>query len=431
MTYEIGYLRDRQDSPDALEEILGWLTKADNGRFVLVLGDFGTGKTFLLRQIALRLGAFTDQRMVPLFVELRSLQKAPELDQLLGQHMAKHQMDFVRGRFHYMLEEGRIVLLFDGFDELALRVGYGRATDHLETILQAVKERALVVLTSRTQHFESARQVRTALGKKVEAADNQRIVRLRKFAEPQIREYLRRRMGDDAAADARFELLQGIPDLPGLSANPRLLSFIAELRDEDLEKARSGEEQFSAANLYQVVLDRWLSGEVERVEPKGAEEGLPLAVRWRAVTKLALMLWLRSEKTLSRDELGAETARCLESLEDVRLYPAEIATHEVGSGTLLVRDEDGAFAFVHQSVLEWLVAKEAADVLREEEKDEVLAQAELSALMVDFFCDLATRGGGDVGNHFWHTIGLVRFAPGELDEYLEKPLRVPEGEPLF
>ena len=46
------------------------------------------------------------------------------------------------------------------------------------------------------------------------------------------------------------------------------------------------------------------------------------------------------------------------------MLDSDTATHLVGSGTLLVRDEGGRFAFVHQSVMEWLVANHAATGLR-------------------------------------------------------------------
>jgi hypothetical protein len=53
--------------------------------------------------------------------------------------------------------------------KLELRVGYDNAADYLQTLLEAVAEQAKVVLTSRTQHFRSAAQVRTALGDRVAA----------------------------------------------------------------------------------------------------------------------------------------------------------------------------------------------------------------------------------------------------------------------
>jgi hypothetical protein len=34
--------------------------------------------------------------------------------------------------------------------------------------------------------------------------------------------------------------------------------------------------------------------------------------------------------------------------------------------------------------------------------------------------------GGDIGSGFWHVIGLCRFEPGELNQYLPTPLRLPD-----
>ncbi|MCP4657540.1 MAG: hypothetical protein GY856_19210 [bacterium] len=39
--------------------------------------------------------------------------------------------------------------------------------------------------------------------------------------------------------------------------------------------------------------------------------------------------------------------------------------------------------------------------------------------------------GGETAGAFWHSVGLCRFEPGELDPYLPEPLRVPDDEPLF
>ncbi len=39
--------------------------------------------------------------------------------------------------------------------------------------------------------------------------------------------------------------------------------------------------------------------------------------------------------------------------------------------------------------------------------------------------------GGETAGGFWHSIGLCRFEPGELDPYLASPLRIADGEPVF
>jgi hypothetical protein len=72
-----------------------------------------------------------------------------------------------------------------------------------------------------------------------------------------------------------------------------------------------------------------------------------------------------------------------------RGYTLDQAAHTVGSGTLLVRTPEGEFTFVHQSVMEWLVASASAEKLRKGEVVTALMARTMSALMLDFLCDLA------------------------------------------
>jgi predicted NACHT family NTPase len=78
-------------------------------------------------------------------------------------------------KLRHMIGSGRLALLLDGFDELEPRAGYDNAADYLQTRLAAVAGRAKVVLTSRTQHFRSAAQVRAALGDQAAATAASRV----------------------------------------------------------------------------------------------------------------------------------------------------------------------------------------------------------------------------------------------------------------
>jgi len=348
MDYRIGI--DSHDTDDALAQVRQWMEEP-TGRFVLILGDFGTGKTFLLRELARRLGDSADAP-IPILVEMRELEKGRSLDELIAQHLARHRVEAIDLRaFHYMLDQGRICLLFDGFDELAVRISYDRVTRHLETLLGAAAARhAKVVVTSRTQHFQSDAQVMTALGKQVESLPRHRIGWIRRFDTSQIRAFLTRRLGDAARAERRFALINAIKDLLGLSHNPRMLAFIADLSEADLEAAKDRGGDITPAALYEALLRRWIEGEQRRVEPTGAEVPLQIAARWRAVRHLAEALWPRTEPTLALADLTVEVQAALEDLQ-TRSLAADEAAHQVGSGTLLVRDAEGRFGFIHQSRL--------------------------------------------------------------------------------
>jgi uncharacterized protein YjbI with pentapeptide repeats len=82
--------------------------------------------------------------------------------------------------------------------------------------------------------------------------------------------------------------------------------------------------------------------------------------------------------------------RTLTNLPALQLQPDQ-AAHQIGSGTLLVRDGEGGFGFIHQSVLEWLVANQAAQALRTWTRVDVLTTRPLSPLMADFLSDLTGR----------------------------------------
>ncbi|WP_433324822.1 TIR domain-containing protein [Spirillospora sp. CA-294931] len=378
---------------DAVGEMLRLLA-ADHGRFMLLLGDFGRGKTFALRELARRIPSELPH-VIPILIELRALDKAHSVDGLVAAHLANHGEELIDLKaFHYMLRQGRIVLLFDGFDELVTRVTYDQAADHLETLLQAAQDKAKIVVASRTQHFKSQAQVLTALGERVGVLPHRRVLSLEDFNPAQVRSYLIGRYGDERTAESRLETLTGIEELLGLTSNPRMLSFIADLPEDRLRAVAQARATVSPADLYREILSSWLSHEADRVRQAGGPSGLTTEDMWQAVGTLALRLWESNETFLSLAEL-ADVAAPLTGIAEGRLSSHQM-THAVGAGSLLVRTDEGLFGFIHWSVVEWLVARHIAAGLDGGTPPRALAQRALSQLTVDFLCDLAdTRATQD------------------------------------
>ncbi|MFF4660137.1 TIR domain-containing protein [Streptomyces sp. NPDC001381] len=377
---------DAEDRDGLVDEMLR-LLDSDQGRFLLLLGDFGHGKTFALRELARRIPAELPH-LVPLLVELNALDRAYSFEGLVAAHLAAHGVDNIDLRaFRYMLQQGRIVLLFDGFDELVTRVTYDRAAERLQVLLDSAVDSAKIVVSSRTQHFRSQGQVLTALGERVGMLPHRRVLAVQEFTPQQIHSYLVNRYdGDERAADRRLRLLDAIPDLLALCRNPRLLGFVADLDDEQLRAVAGAGRALSPAGLYQEVLTAWLTFEQHRAGGPGRAPGLSLDQLWNAVTALALRLWQSGQESLRLDEL-TDVAETLTGLAGSRLSPGQ-AAHAVGSGSLLVRSEDGVFRFIHGSVVEWLIARECA--LRLVAGDSaLLGRRPLSQLAVEFLCDLA------------------------------------------
>lgn len=376
---------DRPVQDDVVAELTR-LALEEDGRFVLLLGDFGRGKTFALRELTRRLAALPSAPL-PVLIDLRNLDRAHNVDGLVAAHLANQGNTVIDLRsFRYLMRRGRIILIFDGFDELVSRVSYDRAADHLEMLVQAAQEEAKIVVTSRSQHFRSREHVLTALGERVGLLPQCRVLHLLDFDPGQVLEFLTRAYGDRAVAKQRYRLFEQISDLSELAANPRMLAFLAQLDPERLAVLIRGRHALSAAGLYQEIVDYWLEFESRRTSQiAGAAPGLTPDELLSGVTALAVRLWERGEDLLRPTDL-AEVADTLDKLAAPLTGPE--TEHALGSGSLLTRTDEGLFGFIHGSVGEWLVARHIAGRLGEGD-DRQLRYRPLSGLAVDFLCNLA------------------------------------------
>ena len=357
------------------------LLDTDQPRLLLVLGDFGTGKTFLMRKLAVDLHA-RQPDLVPVLVTMRDLEKGRTLNELLAQHMAANREDpFPVEAFRYLLRRGRIVLLFDGFDELVQRTSFERVPRHLETLLEAADGTAKVVVTSRHQYFATDQAVRAGSGTEI---------RIFPLDQAQRRELAVMAFeGDHEEAERFLDLIGRIPNLPDLAANPRMLSFMAAWLGEGEGKVTEGELREAAARaggmtagaLYRLLIGRWLGYEEQR------SPVLPAAQRLEAVTSVALLLWRNGEPSVTVEDLEGlvDQVQCF----DRHVLTPRQAAQAVASGTLLVRRGEGEFGFIHTSVMEWLVANHVAGQMEQRGAGGALAERELTPLMADFLCDLA------------------------------------------
>jgi hypothetical protein len=402
-------------------DLLTWLrdwVAAPRGRLVVVLGTFGHGKTFLLKELARRLTRDA-ARTIPILIDLRGFEKAYSLDELVTVQLYRHghrQVDL--DVFRYLRREGRIILLFDGFDELATRVSYDRATNHLDTIVQAAEQHAKVVVTSRDQHFLTDADVLTALG--TQLGTDRQVVRIGNFDDEQIIAFLTNQLRDEHDARTRFELLRGIKELLPLSRNPRMLGFITELGEDQLTPAGH---PINAALLYRQVLEKWLSYEAVRLKRLGPDAP-DKKVLMKAVTHLALRLWDQPDESLSLEDLGdAAVALSQLTTPDVGvpsvLEPQESA-HVLGSSTLLVRSGDQRFTFVHDSVREWLIANHLATQPPGGIAADGLIGHKWQPLMIEFLCGLA---GDDVMRAWAEGVLAAQPTSGVVRNNADKVLR--------
>jgi len=394
-----GLVVGTDERQDLLSHLLIWLDEL-TGPFVVVLGSFGCGKSYLLREVARHLHNQADA-VVPVLLQVRDLKRLYPADELVVQQVNRLSDQHIsRATARELLRNGRIALLVDGFDELAMRVSHQRAADQLQAFADAADGQAKVIIVGREDFFRTDSGGMTGLGDRLNAIADRRVVSLAEFNDEQILAFLVNRLGDMEAAQARLSLVRGIEDFAGLARNPRMLDFIARVDETRLRSAGSASASSLSTALYHEVLDQWLDGEQARFAQAGAEPLASKELLWRTVTDLAERIWRSPDRGLAPSELDESADVVLGHLlrqaetgepgDDSAGHSRRIS-RLIGSGTLLIRGQDGRFRFMHHSVLEWLIARRIHILLAVGDAMPWPLRDEVGRLVIRFVCGFGPR----------------------------------------
>ncbi len=110
--------------PISLFDVFECASQCNRNAGLLVIGDPGSGKTALLKYLALQtvrgdpMAFGLDRAIVPLFVQLRALDQVEPIDSLVLRALTE-RCHGVETRARSLLESGRLLYLLDGLDEIA------------------------------------------------------------------------------------------------------------------------------------------------------------------------------------------------------------------------------------------------------------------------------------------------------------------------
>src|SRR5262249_20655791 len=331
--------------------------------------------------------------ITPIVVYLRDRDKRQSIEEMVSNVLIASRSPFNADRFRHSLQAGTVALLIDGYDEFAVRVGYHNAAAQLRTFIDALQDRAKILLTPRPNHFRSTDEATTALFDSLRSVHHGTVFQLEPFSQDQQAAFLTRwfELAGDSASEAAalaarwMAALARVDNLPELARTPRMLSFMAQdLSLAEIETA-AGTGTVTAADLYQRLVDLWLTGEADKVNPLD-ERNVTAAQRQRLLEEIALSLWRVGERDVTEAALQ-NVARNSLDLPRIEMT-VDQAAQLIGGRTLLQVDAH-RWRFAHQSVWEFLLAKSLAGRLRAGEHLDQLGEAQLTQLTIRFLKDLA------------------------------------------
>ncbi|MEO5372068.1 MAG: pentapeptide repeat-containing protein [Magnetococcus sp. DMHC-1] len=410
--------------PDARQLLRTWLLDSQVA-FCVVLGDYGMGKTFLCRMFTRMVieerQAGNDALPAPLYLDLRDLpprvpgQSLPTLEDMLTDLCQRAGFgDLPVPALLAMTRAGYLVLIFDGFDELAASLSEKEGDYLLREIRKSVPpgSRGKVLISSRTHYFmDRANEeekigggVRTLLTRDGYAQADFRILYLQPFDATRIRQYLEHDF--PGQGEEIFNTFQRLHDLSDLAKRPFLLKLITRNLPALRQRARAGR-AITAGDIYGVVVEEWVRRD------SGKHEMPPFLVM-ATMEELAGGMWREEKGSYNHKNLftwmqgqlatllpGADKGGgILDTLNrlDIKLRTA----------TFISRDNLGNYSFAHTSFQEYFLAGFLVSGLGRGEVA-VLDLPRLRPEVLAFFLDRVAEAGNL--NHLARLLAQVLEGP--------------------
>ena len=343
--------------PMLLDEYVEIWLKDFHREHLSILGEFGTGKTWTVYHLAwLALRKYREAKesncprpRLPLVVELSDYAKSTTVESLFSDFLfRRHNIGIPSYEaFRQLNRMGKLLLLFDGFDEMATRVDREGMTSHFWELARALVPGGKTILTCRKEHFDDAKQGRDLLNAELKAstamlsgaAPQFLVVELQRFDTPRVRRALERR-----AAPGTVEKIMQNPDLVDLASRPLIIDFILQA----LPNLQDGK-PYDLARVFLIGLRHKMESDIR--------DG-------RTFTSLADKLYFLCEVAW---EMVAANTICLnyrlfpERLQ--RLFGSAVASptdldqwrHDMMGQSLLIRNSRGDYTPAHRSIMEFLV----------------------------------------------------------------------------
>jgi predicted NACHT family NTPase len=321
---------------------------------ISILGEFGTGKTwFALHYAWTALHRYRDAKLrglarprLPLYIPLRDYAKAISVESLFSEFFfRKHEIPLPGySVFEQLNRMGKLLLIFDGFDEMAAKVDRQQIINNFWELARVVVPGTKVILTSRAEYFPDAQEGRALLGAEVQAATDQlsweppqfEVIELEEFTDAQIRRVVALRAGD-----AAVQRVMDNPQLLDLARRPIMAEFIL----EGLPDIESGG-TIDQSRVYFYAARRKMERDIKSE---------------RTFTSLADKLYFLCElswEMLATDQLSLNYRAFPDRLR--RLFRHVVREqkdldhwhYDMMSQTMLIRNADGDYTPAHRSLLE-------------------------------------------------------------------------------
>ncbi|MGB4849078.1 MAG: NACHT domain-containing protein, partial [Saprospiraceae bacterium] len=343
-----------------------WLGKSSMNH-ILVLGDYGTGKTWFCRHYAhkqlQRYKKNPSNERLPILINLRDYTKHVDMKSMMLNWLDNHHVRMTGGyrAFEELALSGKLVLILDGFDEMSQKANYNTVVKNFWETTKLIVPGNKIILSSRISYFHDAYEVeRLFEGKESEQglltslSPKFEILQLEPFSESKLRNAVKKRVPKQA--NEAIKKIQSKYDLGDLVRRPVLLSIVLEnlmhLSEWDI---------VSEATLYEVYTNAWINRAIEEKRTFLNAEDKNFFME-----ELAWEMFQEGILTIHYTEFPN---RILEKFGFVERLHIDYFDYDLRSQSFLTRTVDGFYSFIHKSFMEFFSARKLYKAIKNDDFD--------------------------------------------------------------
>lgn len=368
-----------------------WLDDTENDSTNLaIFGEYGAGKSSFCSKLAADLAAAflysPSAARIPILLNLRDFVGKLDIEAYVTSFLDR-ECSVPNPKiktFTRMAEAGIFLLIFDGFDEMAVQVD----ADKLESNLLQIEKFAAIpgcktILTSRPEYFTNVREEIEA----IDPAENPLLSRRSRY-EPlrilpwddgQIEQFLKRRVPLVKGAQRSWtfyrDKIKSIGRLTDLSQRPVLLDMIVKTLPTLVKKNAT----VNLPNLYRA----YLSNEIKRQKVlKRRDLLISENDRFQLLQEIAARTYADTRETIT----FVSVRQLIETELNPPKHEVEAHTREFLTNSFLVRRGD-TYAFSHESIREYLVAAQFVEEIKNGEP-RFLRRRTLQPVILDFMVEM-------------------------------------------
>lgn len=346
----------KEDLGDLDRYATRWLVDRSQKHLAL-LGDFGSGKTWFARRFTMycleKYLEDPDSNRLPILISLRDYAKSYSIKQLITDLLLNEYNFHLPGGFETFVElnnQGKFLLIFDGFDEMAQKVDFDVVAENFRELAKVATSRSKVLLTCRTTYFRYEIESQSVLGGKEKVTSTLpttqtgfEIIQLEELTDEQIVQVMAKRIDSEQKAIEYWNRLKSIYDVPSLAHKPVLIPMLIEVMNDIVDN-----NSIDAATIYHIYTDRWLG--------QAHSEGRTyLKTKWQSLFFVSALAWYM----LKTQELKIHWKQIpvfINNHFNIDLIETDYYANDLRTNTFLKRDESGFFEFSHKSMTEFFVA---------------------------------------------------------------------------